>query len=33
MKDLVTVAGLLGPDLAAYIHHSSHVDALLAQRP
>ncbi|MFJ2651871.1 hypothetical protein ACIO1C_34750 [Streptomyces sp. NPDC087420] len=33
MKDLLTVAGLLGPDLAAYIQHSSHVDVLLAQRP
>jgi hypothetical protein len=33
MKDLLTVAGLLGPDLAAYIQHSSRVDALLTQRP
>ncbi|MFG2387024.1 hypothetical protein [Streptomyces avermitilis] len=33
MKDLQMVAGLLGPDLAAYIHRSSHVNVLLAQRP
>ncbi|WP_051852149.1 Abi family protein [Streptomyces sp. NRRL F-5650] len=33
MKDLLTVTGLLGPDLAAYIQHSSHVTPMLAQRP
>ncbi|MEU6347175.1 hypothetical protein ABZ883_40275 [Streptomyces sp. NPDC046977] len=33
MNDLLTVAGLLSPDLATYIQHSSQVAALLATRP
>ncbi len=33
MNDLVSVAGLLSPDLAAYIQHHSQVAVLLSRRP
>ncbi|MFE7779265.1 hypothetical protein ACFU5O_36460 [Streptomyces sp. NPDC057445] len=33
MNDLLMVTGLLSPDLAVYIQHSSQVTALLATRP